>query len=230
MNGSILIFGGNKNKREEKVIEIVNKEENKTFEKIKDLTEKPDINLITLGEKEKSIGISQTRKGTDFLKEKPFSYQKKFLIILNADKLTTQAQNSLLKTLEEPPQYAVIILSAKTQNSLLGTIVSRCRLTSLKSEKENDSNIEIFVSFKKILKMKMGERLDSCSKISKSEKETIIDILNMWIEEGREVLLKSPGKSSSVKNLKRLIEIKNDLENTNVNPRLSLEALVLSLL
>lgn len=230
MNGSILIFGGNKNKREEKVIEIVNKEENKTFEKIRDLTEKPDINLITLEEKEKSIGISQTRKGTIFLKEKPFSYQKKFLIILNADKMTTQAQNSLLKTLEEPPQYAVIILSAKTQNSLLGTIVSRCRLISLKSEKEDDSTIENFVSLGKILKMEIGERLDVCSEISKSEKETILDVLDMWIEEGREVLLKNPGRDSSVKNIKRIIEIKNDLENTNVNPRLSLEALVLSLL
>ena len=100
MNGSILIFGGNKNQREEKVVEIVNREESKTFEKIKDLAGKPDIHIVTLEEKERSIGISQTREGTKFLQEKPFSYKKKFLIILNSEKLTTQAQNSLLKTLE----------------------------------------------------------------------------------------------------------------------------------
>jgi DNA polymerase III delta prime subunit len=230
MTGSILIFGGNKNSREKKIIEIVNKEESKTFEKIKDLTEKPDIHLIDMEEKERSIGISKTRKGNDFLKEKPFSYQKKFLVILNADKLTTQAQNSLLKTLEEPPQYAVVILSARTQNSLLETIVSRCRLINLKSEKESNLESEIFISLEKILEMKMGERLDICSEISKSEKEIIIDILNMWIEEGREVLLKNPKNDSGVKNLKRIIEIKNDLENTNVNPKISLEALILNLI
>jgi DNA polymerase-3 subunit delta' len=229
MTGSILIFGGNKNRREEKVVEIVNKEENKTFEKIKDLSEKPDIHLITLGEKERSIGIAETRKGSGFLKEKPFSYQKKFLIILDADRLTTQAQNSLLKTLEEPPQYAVIILSARTQNSLLETILSRCKLISLKNEKEKDSDNEDFVSFEKIMKMKVGERLDLCSDISKCDKEVVLEVLEKWVEGGREVLLKNPKDISIIKNLKRIIEVKDDLENTNVNVRLSLEALVVTL-
>jgi DNA polymerase III delta prime subunit len=229
MRGSIIIFGGNKNRREEKVIEIVNKEENKSFEKIKDLTEKPDIHIIDLGEKERSIGIADTRKGSNFLKEKPFSYQKKFLIILNADKLTTQAQNSLLKTLEEPPQYAVIILSARTQNSLLETIISRCRLISLKNERESDSETDDFVSFKKIINMKAGERIDVCTDLSKCEKEIVLEVLEKWAEEGREVLLENPKDSSNMKNLKRVIEVKKDLENTNVNIRLSLEALVLTL-
>jgi hypothetical protein len=229
MSGSVLIYGGNKAKREEKIIETVNRSENKTFEKIKDLTDKADINLINLGEKEKSIGISEIRKGIDFLKEKPFSYKNKFLIILNADKLTIQAQNSLLKTLEEPPQYGQIILSTRAQNSLLETILSRCRLISLKSEKEDDSDIKGSLSFEKLLKMKMGERLDFCSEISKSEKENIVEILDRWVEEGREILLKNPETVSNVNNIKRVIQIKNDLENTNVNPRISLEALVLSL-
>ncbi|MBW6441799.1 hypothetical protein K0B04_02720 [Patescibacteria group bacterium] len=228
MNGSLLIFGGNKNKREDNIIDIVNKEESKTFEKIKDLEGKPDIHIVTLQEKEKSIGISQTREGTKFLRERPFSYNKKFLIILNSEKLTTQAQNSLLKTLEEPPSYALIILSAKTQNSLLETIVSRCKMISLKSENK-DEEIESEVSLKKILKMSLGERLDICSEISKEEKEYVLEILEKWVGEGRELLLKNPKDATNVKNIKRIIEIKNDLENTNVNVRLSLEALVLSL-
>ncbi len=228
MNGSLLIFGGNKNKREKTIVDIVNKEEAKTFEKIKDIEAKPDIFVIKLNEKEKSIGISQTREGVRFLREKPFSYKKKFLVILDSEKMTTQAQNSLLKTLEEPPVYSLIILSSRTQNSLLGTIVSRCRLMSLK-EDENKEDIENDISYKKILKMTLGERLDMCSEISKEEKEDVINILEEWVEEGREILLKDPKNSINAINLKRVMEIRNDLENTNVNVRLSLEALVLSL-
>lgn len=230
MSGSLLIFGGNKNRREERIIEIVNKEENKTFEKVKDLGDKPDIRIISLGDKERSIGISQTREGVTFLKEKPFSYKNKFLIILGADKLTTQAQNSLLKTLEEPPHYALIILSTRTQNSLLETIVSRCRLVSLKEESENSDDPENFISLEKILKMDLGNRLEICSELSKSEKDEILYILEKWVEEGREMLLKNPKKTLNAENLKKIIKIKNDLENTNVNARISLEALLLNLL
>jgi len=227
MNGSILIFGGNKNQREKKIIDIVNREESKTFEKIKDLFERPDIKVIDLEEKEKSIGISQTREGTKFLQEKPFSYKKKFLIILNSEKLTTQAQNSLLKTLEEPPTYGVIIISSKTQNSLLETIVSRCRLVRINKE-ESCEVVENGNSLKKVLKMSLGERLDFASEISKEEKEDILNILECWIEEGRDMILENPKDKVKLHNLKRMVEIKNDLENTNVNVRLSMEALVLS--
>lgn len=228
MNGSLLIFGGNKNNREEKIIELINKEEAKTFEKIKDFEGKPDIFLIQLQEKEKSIGIPQTREGINFLREKPFSYKKKFLVILDSEKLTTQAQNSLLKTLEEPPSQSLIILSSRTQNSLLGTIVSRCRLLSIKKDEEKEE-MENEISYKKVLKMSLGERLDMCAELSKEEKEDVIEVLEKWVGEGREVLLKDPKNINNTKNLKRILEIKNDLENTNVNVRLSLESLVLSL-
>jgi len=227
MNGSILIFGGNKDQREQKIVEIINKEEAKTFEKIKDLENKSDIFVIKLKDDEKSIGISQTREGTNFLNEKPFSYRKKFLIILNSEKLTPQAQNSLLKTLEEPPSYALILISSKTQNSLLETIASRCRLISLKSDaEETDESIR----FKKIKKMTPGERLDLSSEISKEEKEVVLEILDGWIEESRVEMLKNPNDTTYMKNIKRILEIKNDLENSNVNVRLSLETLLLSLL
>lgn len=230
MNGSILIFGGNKDQREQKVVDIINKEEGKTFEKIKDLQEKTDIFIIKIEENEKSIGISQTRDGIKFLREKPFSYKKKFLVILNSEKLTTQAQNSLLKTLEEPASFVLIILSAKTQNSLLGTIVSRCRLIGVKEDKNNENENEVSISYKKLIKMTLGERLDSCSDISKEEKEDVLDILETWAEEGRAEMLKNPKNTFLAKNVKRIIEIRDDLENSNVNVRLSLEALVLSLL
>ncbi len=227
MNGSLIISGGNRENRENKIIEIINKEEGKAFEKIKDLEDKPDIFVINLLEGERSIGISQTREGINFLREKPFSYEKKFLVVLNAEKMTTQAQNSLLKTLEEPPKHALIILSTRIRDQLIATVVSRCKNINVKSE--DDGINEDFVSLEKILKMSLGERIDVCSEISKEEKEDIINMLENWLIEGRKNLLKKPENVTITTNLNRIIEIKRDLENSNVNVKLSLEALVLSL-
>jgi DNA polymerase-3 subunit delta' len=227
MNGSVLIFGSTKNLREEKIVEIVNSEANKDFEKIKDLSEKADIKIIELLEDEKTISIAQTREGVRFLQERPFSYLKKFLVILDSEKLTIQAQNSLLKALEEPPTYALILLSSKTRNSLLETIISRCRMLPVRKGPEC-AVVENSNSLEKILKMSLGKRLELASEISKEEKETVLELLECWIEEGRGLVLKRPSDENRLKNIKRIIEIKKDLENSNVNQRLSIEALVLS--
>ena len=52
--------------------------------------------------------------------------KNKIYIINSADKMTKEAQNSLLKTLEEPPEYAVLILIVSNESMLLNTIKSRC--------------------------------------------------------------------------------------------------------
>jgi DNA polymerase-3 subunit delta' len=178
---------------------------------------------------EKSIGISKIREGINFLREKPLSYKKKFLIIQNSEKMTVQSQNSLLKTLEEPPSKSIIILSARNHNFILDTIVSRCRLINIKEDEKEYRKDSKNPSLKEIIKMDLGKRLDLCSEISKEEKEDVIDILEDWIREGREDMLKNPKNISLLENISKIIEIKNDLENSNVNLRLSLEALLLNL-
>ncbi len=227
MNGSLIISGGNKENRENKIVEIINREEGKAFEKIKDLEDKPDIFVINILEGEKSIGISQTREGIGFLREKPFSYEKKFLVILNAEKMTAQAQNSLLKTLEEPPLYALIMLSTRIRDQLIPTVVSRCKNINVRNEDDDKSGA--FISLEKLLKMSLGERIDICSEISKEEKEDVINMLENWLIDGRKTLLKNPENVIITANLKRIFEVKNDLENSNVNVKLSLEALALGL-
>ena len=57
---------------------------------------------------------------------KPYYGPKKIYIVNEAEKMTVQAQNALLKTLEEPPAYGVIILLTTNMDSLLPTILSRC--------------------------------------------------------------------------------------------------------
>lgn len=62
------------------------------------------------------------------IKVKPFKGNKKVYIIKDAEKMTVRAQNRFLKTLEEPPSYATIILTTTNKNSLLQTIRSRCQI------------------------------------------------------------------------------------------------------
>ena len=83
--------------------------------------------LITLErEKENSIGVGDIRRMRADVQIKPYSAEHKIYIILDAEKMTPAAQNALLKTLEEPPSYAVILLLADGTGSFLPTIMSRC--------------------------------------------------------------------------------------------------------
>ena len=73
-----------------------------------------------------SIKIAQIRELQERIYEKPIDSSKKVIVIDDSDKMTEEAQNGLLKTLEEPPEYAIIILIATNENKLLNTIKSRC--------------------------------------------------------------------------------------------------------
>ncbi len=92
----------------------------------------PDIIRVT-HEKPGTISVDDVREqvnGTIHIK--PYSSPYKIYIINEAEKMTPQAQNALLKTLEEPPAYAVILLLTANVNSLLQTILSRCVMLNIK--------------------------------------------------------------------------------------------------
>lgn len=85
----------------------------------------PDI--ITLNpEKESSIGVGDIRKMRADVQVKPYRAAHKVYIIPDAERMTPAAQNALLKTLEEPPSYAVLLLLADGTSNFLPTIMSRC--------------------------------------------------------------------------------------------------------
>ena len=88
----------------------------------------------------KTIKIEQIRNMQKHLLEKPVISNKKIYIIDNAETMSEEAQNCLLKTLEEPPKYAVIILITSNENKLLQTIKSRC--ITIKFNKISDIELE----------------------------------------------------------------------------------------
>lgn len=85
----------------------------------------PDFSMID-SEDGKNIKIAQVRDLQEQISEKPIVSDNKVYVINNSDLMTVEAQNCLLKTLEEPPEYAHIILVASNESKLLNTIKSRC--------------------------------------------------------------------------------------------------------
>lgn len=94
--------------------------------------------LIIINEENENIKIEQIRKITEKVIEKPIISSRKIYIINNCDRMTTEAQNCLLKTLEEPPEFITIILISSNENRILNTIKSRCMSIKFKniSDKE----------------------------------------------------------------------------------------------
>lgn len=85
----------------------------------------PDIKYITHDKTSISVNDIREQLNND-ISIKPYSSEYKIYIIPDANKMTEQAQNALLKTIEEPPMYAIIILLTENCDSLLPTIRSRC--------------------------------------------------------------------------------------------------------
>ncbi len=86
----------------------------------------PDISVITAEDGKKNISVSQIRTLRNDAFIKPHQAKKRIFVINDADTLNEQAQNALLKVLEEPPKTVMFILIAENKASLLDTIISRC--------------------------------------------------------------------------------------------------------
>lgn len=92
----------------------------------------PDV-IRVMHEKPNTISVDDIRTQINGdVAIKPYSSPRKIYIVNEAEKMTVQAQNALLKTLEEPPAYAVILLLTANINALLPTVRSRCVVLNMK--------------------------------------------------------------------------------------------------
>lgn len=103
------------------------------------------VDIINYKTEKASFGVDDVRNIIEEVSKKPFEGNKKVIIIHKGNKLTTQAQNALLKTIEEPPTGVYIIILCESLELILDTIKSRCevyKLTPL-TKKELDKYINI---------------------------------------------------------------------------------------
>ncbi len=101
-----------------------------------------DLEVRIIGS-EKPATIEEVRELTEWLFLKPTEGKAKGVVIDNAEEMRSEASNALLKTLEEPPGYAYIILITRNENALLPTIRSRCRI--FRFGRLTDSNVEFIL-------------------------------------------------------------------------------------
>ena len=92
----------------------------------------PDVKLIGDDREERSIKIEAIRDVQSWLRLKAFEAPYKVAVILDAERMTVQAQNAFLKTLEEPPANSIVVLTSQSPLQLIPTILSRVQEVRLK--------------------------------------------------------------------------------------------------
>ncbi len=100
----------------------------------------PDLIRVT-HEKPQTISVGDVRTQiSETVGVRPYASRRKVYLLDDAELMTPQAQNALLKTIEEPPEYAVLILLTSNEKMLLETIRSRCVVLKLESGRETDTD------------------------------------------------------------------------------------------
>lgn len=192
-----------------------------------DSNNNPDFSVIE--PEEGLVKIDQIREMQRKIVEKPIISNKKVYIINDADTMKTEAQNCLLKTLEEPPEYVTIVLICSNENNLLSTIKSRCtrmHFESIETEeikkylKENypQENINENIidlaqgSIAKAIKLKENQNLyENLEKILiELPKKDLIDIIQM-----SEEIYKSKEEINSILEYMNVLALKLSKKNIN---------------
>ena len=110
-------------------LKILNKEIDKDY-----------IDIIHYRAKKASFGVDDVRGIIEEIMKRPYEGDKKVVIIHEGNKLTIQAQNALLKTIEEPPKGVYIILLTDSIELMLDTIKSRCQIYKLTPLSKDEVN------------------------------------------------------------------------------------------
>lgn len=200
----------------------------------KNLLISPDIHRIDSAG-ENSIGIEEVKDFQKEMKFRPFQESVQVGIIMEAEKLTPEAQNSLLKTLEESSSHSMYILCVNNEKNLLPTIISRGQ-TIYSQHSERGlwvDGMEPSSLGKEILDMDLIGQFNTIEKYS-AEKESSMNFLNSLEEVFRQRLeldIKNGNIDSSKRSLEFLKMIQNSREKitANCNRRLTLEALIVQL-
>lgn len=234
---------------------ITSKEKKKRQEYIKDYAARNTIDIfdITTIEKDssvkttQSIGIETVKLLQKKLFLKPIRSKNKLIVIEDAQLLTPEAQNALLKVLEEPPANTIIILGTETKDALLPTILSRCQIIELEEsqKKLSDKTVEELTTFIRSLpELSLGERLKQAEQLAKDKEKAITWIQNLILFVREELLTNvilvnevHPGSDSGPRMtaidyltvIKSFQSLRTLLKTTNVNPRFAIENTLLNL-
>lgn len=134
------------------------------------------IDPLDIKEMDVEVGgnITEVRKIIHSVSLKPYKSSHKAIIIHSAQLLSPEAQNALLKTLEEPPLDTLIILTTPDRELLLPTIQSRCVIVEDQTQEEKLTDKEIekyYAEFLTMFKAPIGEKMAIAQSKSKSKED-----------------------------------------------------------
>lgn len=186
-----------------------------------------DVNLYSY---EKAMGIEDVRNIQKAILLKPFRGKTKAVIIDAYENITIEAQNALLKILEEPPNNTIIIIYASKKELLLPTIISRCKVIILHEKEINLSESDLS-KFGEILNILLngatGDKLKIAQDITGNKGDAA-----SWLEQMAVFLenkLKQNNKDAKILSLlKELQKTYKVIKSTNVSERTALENFFLS--
>lgn len=170
------------------------------------------------------LGIEQARKIKEHLSLKAYQGKSQAVVILSADNLTPEAQNSLLKILEEPPKDTIFIMGAQSEDAFLPTFLSRCQVRYLDKtgarEPEEKYEEKYKEKIEKIINSSYEQRFMLIEKLE--DKDKFLTALVIYF---REKLLDQPKFASFIEDL----ILAQKWAKQNVNIRAILEYIMLKM-
>lgn len=210
---SYLIYGPNPEQVRQKTVDLAKKLD------VKLISNSPDVFFIS--PINKAVTIGQIRDLKAHIYQKPFKSKYKFIVIESAHLLTIEAQNALLKTLEEPPSHAVLVLEAKNKETLLPTIRSRVVKIPTKLQPQDKEP--------EILAKNLKKLLSAVANVEEPVKFLDSQILAL------SALLTQKAKRGEVSPTQKIVKAieacrqARQMIEANVNPRFALANLIFSL-
>ena len=176
---------------------------------------------ITIAPDGPSVGIEMIRPIAPLLSIHPVAGTRRAVLVRQAHAMTIEAQNAFLKTLEEPPGDALIILQTDQPDALLPTILSRCQLVRLAPtavDGDDDAILLCSKTLEQLRESSFGKRLQIIDTLAKT-REDALTFVNLAIR----ALHPNLQTNGVAKLLRNLLATRTRIMG-NINPRLVLDA------
>ncbi len=217
-----VIIHSNPETIEQAISQILSKHLNQKILDLEKILQKPDFCIIEQ-EGKGNIKIEQIKFLQKKLLYSPYSESHQFGIIKEAHLMTTEAQNALLKTLEECHENTTIILIVKNESSVLETILSRCNRIYPKQTNFNE-DVENFEEQEDFLQKPIYEKINYIEKIlsEKNTNEFLENLILFFRKKHSEDLHSDQNSEKNQLSIKLLNQAKQRISK-NVNARIALE-------
>jgi DNA polymerase III gamma/tau subunit len=222
---SFILITSNRQTREQFLQEFARKQQIDPF----------DITTISKDETSKnthSLGIDDIKAMQKKIFLKPFKSPHKMIVLHDANLLTIEAQNALLKVLEEPPANTFIILTSPTAETFLPTILSRCSIIQQEeapptlTTEESKQYVQFLTD---LTKMRIGDRLKKAEQLAKNKEEALLWLQKLTLAT-RQKLLEAPNAKRAhyyADYINHFQTTYTQIKTTNVNLRFALEHMLL---